>query len=164
MKIVNIRNYQTPDKLTESFGDKWVYVGREAEGFAGSPLGNPFTVEEYGRERAIELYRNWLDDELERLGGGFADGAEEDVIYKALMALEDDSVLVCWCAPEACHSEVIAECSDWLRRVARMSLDERNADWIKLARGGRSNRQELRIHKELGERHRQSVNEEDQTG
>lgn len=113
MEIVNIRNYQTAEKLTESFGDKWVYVGREAEGFAGSVLGNPYTVEEYGRERAIELYRNWLDGELGRLG------AEEDVIYKTLMALEDDSVLVCWCAPEACHSEVIAAASDRVRRAAR---------------------------------------------
>ena len=72
---------------------KWVYVGRGAKGFEASPLANRFTVEEYGRERAVELYRDWLDDELERLRAGFAPGAEEDVIYKSLMALEDDSVL-----------------------------------------------------------------------
>ena len=78
-------------------------------------------------------------------------------------ALEDDSVLVCWCAPEACHSEVIEECSDWLRRVTRWSEDERNANWIKLVRGGRSNRQELRAHKIIREMHMRRVNEENQS-
>lgn len=159
MKIVNLREYKTPEALTEAFGDRWVYVGRRAEGFETSPLASQFTVEEYGREAAIEMYRNWLDDELERLRGGFAAGAEEDEIYKALMALEDDSVLVCWCAPEACHAEVIEDCSDWVRRVSGWSVESCNANWIKLVRGGRSNRQELRVHKELAKQYRRRDSE-----
>lgn len=76
-----------------------VYVGRP------SILGNPFQVAAMGRAEAIERYRHHLRGLLRTsrqarrlisdLAAQHAGGAE---IH-----------LVCWCSPEACHADVIAE-------------------------------------------------------
>jgi hypothetical protein len=63
------------------------YIGRP------SPLGNPFPVEPYGRTKAIELF-----EEHARKDG---------LVLAAIKALPEDAVLGCWCAPEACHGDVI---------------------------------------------------------
>jgi hypothetical protein len=89
-----------------------VYIGRP------SVLGNPFThikdrhtLAEHvcgTREESIERYRRWL---LEQIRSGDAD------VLDALHALNDDSILVCWCKPEACHGDVIVRAVEWLRRL-----------------------------------------------
>jgi hypothetical protein len=86
---------------TKRRGDRGEYVGRP------SPLGNPFVIGRNGdRAAVIARYRQWLRDciiagdprvsgELERL---------------ARLACERGQLtLVCWCAPEACHAEVIRD-------------------------------------------------------
>lgn len=66
-----------------------VYVGRP------SIWGNPFTVEAHGRGQALKLYEQWIRDP-EQAG---------------LRALADRELrgrdLVCWCAPRACHAEIL---------------------------------------------------------
>ena len=108
MKVVNYNNYTSHKQLDENFGNRWIYVGRAdfASGFRQSPLGNPYTVEEHGREDAIDLYRRWL---WERINEG-----DIKTLY-ALSQISDDSVLVCWCKPKACHGEVIVAAWQWLK-------------------------------------------------
>lgn len=66
-----------------------VYVGRP------SKWGNPFVIGKEGtREQVIEKYRQWL------LG-------QPDLIA-ALPELKGKT-LACWCAPSACHANVLAE-------------------------------------------------------
>jgi hypothetical protein len=69
-----------------------------------SILGNPYTMPKHGtREEVIALYRQWLPVRLQ------ADRAEA----RALQALADrvrageKLLLICWCAPLACHGDVI---------------------------------------------------------
>jgi hypothetical protein len=82
-------------------GDRGEYVGRP------SPLGNPYVIGRDGdRATVIARYRQWLRDciiagdprvsrELERL---------------ARLARERGQLtLVCWCAPQPCHADVIRE-------------------------------------------------------
>lgn len=71
-----------------------VYVGR---GRNGSTLrwGNPFNVEFYGRARAIEKYKVYIQAELD---AGRVDLAE--------LRGKD---LVCWCAPLPCHADHLLE-------------------------------------------------------
>ena len=74
-----------------------VYVGR------GSKWGNPFTIAEYGRERAVAnhalLMREFYDSPS-TLGIDFRD---------ALEGLAGKN-LACWCKPgEACHADVLLE-------------------------------------------------------
>lgn len=79
-------------------GDKGLYVGR------GTVFGNPFTVEEHGREEALELYSRYLHDEIQlpwskvgraidKLGRRVSDG--------------ENFVLLCSCAPKACHADIL---------------------------------------------------------
>jgi glutaminase len=60
-----------------------------------SPWRNPYTVKRYGRERAVELYREHIlnsEELLSRLG-----------------ELEGKT-LACWCRPdEPCHGDVLLE-------------------------------------------------------
>jgi hypothetical protein len=65
-----------------------VYIGRP------SKWGNPFGIGKDGtREEVIEKYRDWLMTQPELLA--------------ALPELKGKT-LGCWCAPQACHGDVLA--------------------------------------------------------
>lgn len=76
-----------------------IYIGRPSE------WGNPFshrdgTLAAYKvetREEAVAAYRKWILTKPELL--------------KRLPELKD-KVLACWCAPLACHGDVLAELAD----------------------------------------------------
>jgi Domain of unknown function (DUF4326) len=59
--------------------------------------GNPFTVEEYGREAAIQHYKDWL--------------AKKDATeLREYLAPLRGKNLACWCRlDEACHADVLLE-------------------------------------------------------
>lgn len=72
-----------------------IYIGRP------SKWGNPFVVGRDGtRAEVIELYREYL----------YSDGAH---LIADIHELKD-KVLGCWCKPEACHGDVLAELADGL--------------------------------------------------
>lgn len=75
------------------------YIGRP------SVLGNPFSVHEYGRKDCIELYREWLRDQWQDHGPARQALMQLAQRYKA----EKKLTLVCWCAPERCHGEIVKE-------------------------------------------------------
>lgn len=82
-----VRNVREVGKRTN--GDQ-VYVGRRTR------FGNPYPIGEFGtREEVIELHRKYLMDLLEK---------EPDF----LMPLRGKD-LVCWCAPKACHADLLLE-------------------------------------------------------
>lgn len=67
-----------------------VYIGRP------SKWGNPFTMSEYGtRELVVAKYREWLL-------------SQPDLIETAKRELAGKD-LVCFCAPKACHGDVLIE-------------------------------------------------------
>lgn len=66
-----------------------VYVGRP------SPWGNPFRLtKESDRDLVVQRYESWL------LG-------QPALVAKARFELAG-KVLACWCAPKACHADVLA--------------------------------------------------------
>jgi len=76
-----------------------VYVGRP------TPFGNPFVIGEgravgrpITRVEAVERFREYFRKRV----------SEEAGFRKAVEALRGRD-LVCWCAPERCHAEVIVE-------------------------------------------------------
>jgi hypothetical protein len=81
-----------------------VYVGRP------SPLGNPFTIGKDGdRAAVVAKYRRWLWDNHR------ADREVRRALYDLLASAHQGPLeLVCWCAPQACHGDVIANCLWWL--------------------------------------------------
>lgn len=67
-----------------------VYVGRP------SPWGNPYKVGDDGtREQVVEYFRDYLNTMLEA-DPHFLDGLR-------------GKDLICWCAPERCHADVLLE-------------------------------------------------------
>lgn len=79
MRVVNLRK----DKYT-------VYIGRP------SIFGNPFIIGKDGtREEVINLYRHHLRTNLK--------------ILATLYDLPKDTILGCYCKPEACHGDVLVE-------------------------------------------------------
>lgn len=78
-----------------------VYVGRP------SKWGNPFPMNgEDTRQWAIDAYRGMLRHE----------STNPDSVYYGMRAVVDElrgKDLVCWCAPEACHADVLLEIANF---------------------------------------------------
>ena len=102
MQVVNFKEYGSRAVLDENFGVHWTYVGRQNKhyGLPESPLANPYRESQYGREEAIATYRKYLWWKIQR---------RNPEVMIALQKLDEDSALVCWCAPKPCHAEVIAK-------------------------------------------------------
>lgn len=80
------------------------YVGRAMprQRLAGSALGNPFPVPQFSREEALERFQDWLTHQLQ------SDTPQRREIERLTeLARAGDLVLLCWCAPEPCHADVI---------------------------------------------------------
>jgi hypothetical protein len=72
-----------------------VYIGRGVWGFRASKWLNPFVIGPDGaREEVIAKYRAWI--------------ATQPELMAALPELRGKD-LVCWCAPEPCHGDVLLE-------------------------------------------------------
>lgn len=59
-------------------------------------FGNPFRVQEHGRDGAIRLYKTYFYERIER-----------DVTFKAAVLALKGKRLGCHCRPLRCHGEVI---------------------------------------------------------
>lgn len=73
-----------------------VYVGRPSRGLKSTGWGNPFVIGKDGdRADVIRKYREWIT-------------SQPEMIAKAKRELRGKT-LSCWCAPEACHGDVLLE-------------------------------------------------------
>ena len=78
----------------------YTYIGR------GSEWGNPYRISDgYSREGAINLYREHLWRQIQRDRAG---------MISKLIKLEGKQ-LGCYCAPLACHGEVILKAIKWAK-------------------------------------------------
>lgn len=68
-----------------------VFIGRP------SKWGNPFTVREHGRDKAILLYKEWLKSQI--LNGKLTKSDFKELEGKRLG---------CYCKPRACHGDTLA--------------------------------------------------------
>jgi hypothetical protein len=76
------------------------YIGRP------SPLGNPFVIGRDGdRDEVIAKYYDWLINILMTDLGNPA--AKELTRLRGIYEDMGELTLVCWCAPQACHGDVI---------------------------------------------------------
>ena len=69
-----------------------IYIGRP------SKWGNPFVMGRDGtREEVIEKYREWVVTQV--------------ALLESLQELKGKT-LACWCSPEPCHGDVLAELAE----------------------------------------------------
>jgi hypothetical protein len=72
-----------------------VYVGRQAPGLRRSPFANPYSIKEHGREGALRLYRQLLED--------------SDLLDRARAELTGRD-LACWCPlDQQCHADILLD-------------------------------------------------------
>jgi hypothetical protein len=111
-QIVNFKEYGSVQALNQAFGERWVYIGRANRhaGLPESPLANPYKVRDYGRGSTLPHYRRWLWQRIQ---------AGDPAVLEALKAIDEQSVLVCWCAPNPCHGDVVKAAAAWLREAER---------------------------------------------
>ena len=82
-----------------------IYIGRQTKNIEGSKWGNPFRLSKYNycRETVVTLYEEYITKNQE--------------LATSIKELQGKT-LGCWCAPEACHGDV-------LHRLARNTLPTR---------------------------------------
>jgi len=100
MPVINYHNYKSTEALQKAFGDNWMYVGR-ANQFVDSPRKRGRVVND-----PIEFYRQWLWSKIK---------AGDKAVLNALRQIDENTALVCWCAPAPCHGTVIELAAAWLR-------------------------------------------------
>lgn len=94
---VDVVGYLKPPVVVNRYKEPFdVYIGR------GSPWGNPYTVEEFGREQYISMYRKFLWDSI-----------SQGVISKEDILSLSGARLGCFCKPKACHGDVIVSAFYW---------------------------------------------------
>lgn len=77
----------------------YMYIGRAGKGLSGR-WGNPFVLRHNTRTNILEKYRAW-----------FYAPQQEAFRTQAFIDLKD-RILVCFCKPELCHGDVIANYVD----------------------------------------------------
>lgn len=75
-------------------------------------LGNPFAMKsEADRDQVIAQYRAWLWHKVRGRGPVFT-----ELVRIRKLAETGEVRLLCWCAPKACHGDVIKRCVEWMIR------------------------------------------------
>lgn len=108
IQVVNLRDVHI---WTEAH----LYIGRGTKEHQPSLLGNPYVIGRDGdREQVILRYRYWLWREIKHQGA----------VWMYLQQLHerrkrgDALILVCHCAPLACHGDVVQRCLLWLEATS----------------------------------------------
>ena len=85
------------------------YIGRPNGKQKGSVLANLFVIGRDGnRDQVVAKYRVWLWSQIKANGTVLKE-------LKRLSRLDRKSLrLVCWCAPAACHGDVVLKALEWL--------------------------------------------------
>jgi hypothetical protein len=92
-----------------------VYVGRENHTnprLAQSPLANPYHIGKDGdRDEVICKYRAWLHKQTK---SDTPARRELERLVNAHKFQGSNLTLLCWCAPQHCHAEIIKSAIEWL--------------------------------------------------
>lgn len=99
--------------ITNGFLSGWtgIYIGRKWKDKNRSPLANPYSVEQYGRDRCIDMYKKWLWSAILE---------KREPTYSFLKQLvnkyrnKEDIQLDCFCYPKKCHGEIIKLAIEYL--------------------------------------------------
>jgi uncharacterized protein DUF4326 len=110
---------KTSSRLAAHTEDEMITVGNKKHGARGiyvgrpSPLGNPFPLQcEEQRAAVICDYEDWLAEQLLDPSSP----ASSEIHRLAALARKQDICLVCFCAPKACHADIIKRTIEAINR------------------------------------------------
>lgn len=99
-KVAHIRQSPPGWIPTDEPTQEHVYIGRPGV------FGNPYRLRKdtpQARQRLLRRYKRWLWCRLSR-----------DAQFRRWVRMLSGATLVCYCAPKACHGDVLAKAADWL--------------------------------------------------
>jgi uncharacterized protein DUF4326 len=107
-----------PQRIQLRRSKGWRMPGNTVKVDRTTLFGNPFSIEEYGHDRAVELHRAWLTGSLEGKGIPRSRMAElaalREKVLAAVPALRGNN-LACWCPlpqpgqHDKCHAALLLE-------------------------------------------------------
>jgi len=86
--------------------------GIRVDEWSNSPLGNPYYREPRGI--SIPKYKRWLWEKMQN------PGSVQSEMLRTLIRLYKQTgelTLLCWCAPEPCHADVVKSALEWMMAV-----------------------------------------------
>lgn len=95
-------------------GEDKIYIGRlnKTYNLLDSPLANPFNIgKKFTRETSLFNYKHWL---LNVYSKGEGRPYDELIRIFNLYKINKNINLVCWCAPEKCHGDIIKQVLEWM--------------------------------------------------
>ena len=82
----------------EKASSNYIYIGRNINmggwKLPKSKWANPYSVNQYGRDRALKLYNYYI--------------VSTPFLYDSISEL-NGKILACWCFPEPCHGDILVE-------------------------------------------------------
>ena len=103
MSVINIKK-ENLVKLGYKDLEDWlskenhIYIGRNmsvyVKGATKSKWCNPFSTKKYGRDKCLELYKEYIKNNKQ--------------LMSELNELKNKT-LGCWCSPNKCHGEILLE-------------------------------------------------------
>jgi len=96
-RVVRLPGAKDPRRLAALGDPNIVYIGRP------SKWGNPFSVEQYGRAKALQLFEEYL-----RKNPKVIAAARGELVGKTL---------ACYCAPQPCHGDILVRLAGLDARV-----------------------------------------------
>jgi len=106
-RIINVRKselkkigYNSLKEWLDSSSDN-IYIGRNMtyyiESAYESKWANPYSIKKYGRDKCLELYREYI--------------LNNQILLSELPELKNKN-LGCWCFPDRCHGNILLELLD----------------------------------------------------
>lgn len=110
LSVVNVRGLQPGDPGIH-------YIGRECQGWKASALANMFKISDScSREHVVYQYRVWLN-KVVASGGKYHPEAYAELMELVRLHKAGETIrLGCWCAPLACHGDVVKRAIEYLSR------------------------------------------------
>lgn len=114
-------------KTIRGTGTEGIYIGRTTREFPEpSPLANPYKLgRDGGRNEVINKYRRWLWNQMRNRRSA----AYRELLRLTHLSLQQETVtLICWCAPDFCHGEILRDAIHFLRaRLMRSYIEAKVA-------------------------------------